>query len=100
VYQRVFVADGNFKADHVRQKKLSNDIWLSEGGGMAPKRSEYFSFLKTALEQNTVRGFHSGADADADADSISVFYLPSRKLPVKLRLGQLRTPSSPQLPAM
>ncbi|KAF8961009.1 hypothetical protein BDZ97DRAFT_1665083 [Flammula alnicola] len=53
VYQRVFVADGNFKADHVRQAKPSKDIWLSEGGGMAPTREEYFAFLKIAIERLT-----------------------------------------------
>ncbi|KAF8952217.1 hypothetical protein BDZ97DRAFT_2066652 [Flammula alnicola] len=53
VYQRVFVADGNFKADHVRQAKPSKDVWLSEGGGMAPTREEYFAFLKIAIERLT-----------------------------------------------
>ncbi|KAH9484634.1 hypothetical protein JR316_0004116 [Psilocybe cubensis] len=53
VYRRVLVADGNFKADHVQPKKQSNDIWLSEGGGMIPKREEYHSFLKTAIEKLT-----------------------------------------------
>lgn len=55
VYRRVFVADGNFKADHVRQTHPSNDVWLSEGSGMFPKRQEYFAFLKTAMEKHTVR---------------------------------------------
>jgi hypothetical protein len=54
VYQRVFVADGNFKADHVRPTKTSKDVWLSEGGGMIPKRREYFAFLKSAMERFTV----------------------------------------------
>jgi hypothetical protein len=49
------VADGNFKADHVRQLSPENDIWLSEGGGMTAKRSEYFEFLKTAINRQTVR---------------------------------------------
>jgi hypothetical protein len=48
------VADGNFKADHVRQKKEAGDVWLSEGGGMIPKRDEYEAFLKTAIERVTV----------------------------------------------
>ena len=48
------MADGNFKADHVRQMKPSNNVWLSEGGGMIPKRGEYFDFLKTAMERRTV----------------------------------------------
>lgn len=54
VYRRVFVADGNFKADHVRQTHPSNDVWLSEGSGMFPKCQEYFAFLKTAMEKHTV----------------------------------------------
>jgi hypothetical protein len=63
VYRRVFVADGNFKADHVRPTHPSNDVWLSEGSGMFPKREEYFSFLKSAMERLTVRWI-VGADAN------------------------------------
>ena len=54
VYKRIFVADGNFKADHVRQKSAIENVWLSEGGGMVPKREEYQAFLKTAIERLTV----------------------------------------------
>ena len=53
-YKRIFVADGNFKADHVRQKSASDNVWLSEGGGMVPTREEYHEFLKTAIEWKTV----------------------------------------------
>ncbi|PPQ80263.1 hypothetical protein CVT25_003702 [Psilocybe cyanescens] len=53
VYKRIFVADGNFKADHVQTEKPSQDIWLSEGGGMIPLRAEYDSFLKHAIERLT-----------------------------------------------
>jgi hypothetical protein len=49
------VADGNFKADHVRQKSDIDNVWLSEGSGMVPKRDEYLAFLKTAVERLTVR---------------------------------------------
>ena len=31
VYQHVFVANGNFTANHVWQTNPSNDVWLSEG---------------------------------------------------------------------
>lgn len=48
------MADGNFKADHVRQKNETDDVWLSEGSGMIPKRQEYFTFLATAIERLTV----------------------------------------------
>ena len=50
----MFVADGNFKADHVRQKNADGDVWLSEGSGMIPKREEYHAFLRTAIERLTV----------------------------------------------
>ena len=56
VYQHFFVADGNFKADHVRQINPSSDIWLSEGGGMMSKHEEYQEFLWTATERLTVSG--------------------------------------------
>jgi hypothetical protein len=59
VYRRFFVADGNFKADHVRQKNVS-DVWLSEGAGMFAKRSEYEDFLRTATERLTVSNLHVG----------------------------------------
>lgn len=49
------MADGNFKADHVRQKAAAVDIWLSEGGGMTAKRDEYKDFLDMAFERSTVR---------------------------------------------
>ena len=51
------MADGNFKADHIRQKTNADDIWLSEGGGMTPKRDEYENFLKTAIERRTASIF-------------------------------------------
>ena len=53
VYRRFFVADGNFKADHVRQNTTCN-VWLSNGSGMMPNREEYKAFLMTALERTTV----------------------------------------------
>jgi hypothetical protein len=62
VYRRFFVADGNFKADHVRQKNAS-DIWLSEGAGMFAERSEYEGFLRTAMERLTVSDLHGAGCA-------------------------------------
>jgi hypothetical protein len=55
VYRRFFVADGNFKADHVRQQGKTGDVWLSPGGGMMSKDAEYKDFLKTAFDMATVR---------------------------------------------
>ncbi|KAF8802333.1 hypothetical protein BYT27DRAFT_7112690 [Phlegmacium glaucopus] len=53
VYRRFFVADGNFKADHVKQNQAGPDLWLSEGGGMMTRRAEYKEFLRTATERLT-----------------------------------------------
>ena len=50
----MFVADGNFKADHVRNDRSSGDIWLSEGGLMDPAHDKYEEFLKNAQERLTV----------------------------------------------
>jgi hypothetical protein len=54
VYRRIITADGNFKADHVRQISPADDIWLSDGLGMTTRKSEYNSFLETAWDQATV----------------------------------------------
>jgi hypothetical protein len=54
VYRRVITADGNFKADHVRQKSAADDIWLSDGLGMITSRSEYHAFLESARNRPTV----------------------------------------------
>ena len=40
------------KADHIRQIN-SDDFWISEGGGMMPKRDLYERFLSTARERWT-----------------------------------------------
>ena len=49
----IFVANGNFKANHVQQKNVS-EIWLLDGGGMMVNRDEYTTFLKTTTEHRTV----------------------------------------------
>ena len=58
VFKRVFVADGNFKADHVQQKSSDTDIWLWDGAGMAPNQAEYEQFLQAAIERLTVSTLH------------------------------------------
>ncbi|KAF8149042.1 hypothetical protein B0H34DRAFT_758043 [Crassisporium funariophilum] len=52
VFRVLLTGDGNFKADHVRQKKDA-DVWLINGGGMFPKKDHYFAFLARAIEQFT-----------------------------------------------
>jgi hypothetical protein len=56
VYTRFVVLDGNFKADHVRQKADDNDdIWLSNGGGIFANQVEYQEFIRTARQRHSVR---------------------------------------------
>lgn len=88
-YRMVWVADGNFKADHVRQPPLSNsnDVWLGEGGGMVPLRAEYHAFLRTALERQTVCIFCS-------FPAWPKLIRTCRKRLVKIHSEQLRTLSS------
>ena len=52
-YRRVYVADGNFKADHVRRMANHDELWLWDGAGMMPNNSKYADFLRTAVERNT-----------------------------------------------
>jgi len=54
VYRRIVTADGNFKADHVRQISQADDVWLSDGLGMTTRNSDYKSFLETAWDRATV----------------------------------------------
>jgi len=56
VYTRFVVLDGNFKADHVRQRADDNDdIWLSNGGGMFANQEDYHEFIRTARQRRSVR---------------------------------------------
>jgi hypothetical protein len=50
----VVTVDGNFKADHVRQKSAADDVWLSDGLGMTTTNSEYNTFLENAWNRATV----------------------------------------------
>ena len=50
----MLVANGNFKADHVQQKHMNTDVWLLDGGGMAPEENKYKDFLRMAIERSTV----------------------------------------------
>ena len=90
VFRRFLVADGNFKADHIRQKSNLDDVWLSEGGGMMPKRDEYETFLRTAIERRTACIF------TIDRDGLKYCF---RKLPVKITSVQLSKRCSIRRPA-
>ena len=55
VYMRSFVADGNFSADHVKQKCDSDDVWLLDGQGMMTARGPFLEHLRIAEDSTTVR---------------------------------------------
>jgi hypothetical protein len=84
----MFVADGNFKADHVRQKYLNGDVWLSEGGGMIPKRDEYLAFLRSAIERLTVSSHYISGYYHTNVRGISALAY-TRKRPVKIDFKRL-----------
>ena len=47
---RSVVVDGNFKADHVRQKRPEDDVWLTSGEGVYAERTRYLEHLAVAKE--------------------------------------------------
>lgn len=93
------MADGNFKADHVRQKNEVDDVWLSEGCGMIPSRHEYLSFLATAIEKLTVSLRLSTITRMPERIRIPVPDIKNvlRRMPlVKTLFVQLQMPYKPQ----
>ncbi|KAF8220296.1 hypothetical protein L208DRAFT_1334706, partial [Tricholoma matsutake] len=51
VFKCIFVADGNFKADHVRQKNSDTDIWLWDGSSFqkAPCKNKFLAIVNAFL---------------------------------------------------
>jgi hypothetical protein len=47
---RSFVADGNFSADHLKQKNDRTDVWLTSGEGFMTNTNRYEIHLKKAKE--------------------------------------------------
>jgi len=52
---RSVVVDGNFKADHVKQKRPEDDVWLTSGEGVFTERTRYLRHLEVAKETKEVR---------------------------------------------
>ena len=51
---RSFVADGNFKAVHLKQKDDGSDIWLTSGEGFMTNEPHYQMHLQQAQEPKSV----------------------------------------------
>lgn len=51
---RSFVADGNFKADHLKQKSDVSDVWLTNGEGFMTQNEQYDIHLNVAKDSKQV----------------------------------------------
>jgi hypothetical protein len=51
---RSFVADGNMKAVHLKQKDDNSDVWLTSGEGFMTDTVRYAEHLQIAVETRTV----------------------------------------------
>ena len=63
---RSFVADGNFKAVHLKQKDDESDVWLTSGEGFMTNVARYQIHLEKAQETKAVTiipCFHCSANA-------------------------------------
>ena len=49
------MVDGNFTADHLRQKRADDDVWLMEGQSMMTSRFPYHDHLNVAKDFRVVR---------------------------------------------
>jgi len=49
VYIRSLVVDGNFKADHVKQKNAADDVFLTNGQAFMTERKAYATHLEEAI---------------------------------------------------
>lgn len=58
LYLRSYVADGNFKADHLKQKNDQTDVWLTDGEGFMTERARYENHLNAAKESVQVNQYY------------------------------------------
>src|SRR5258705_13935429 len=54
LYMRSFVADGNFKVDHLKQKNNLSDVWFINGEAFMTNVDRYEVHLQTAIEHKLV----------------------------------------------
>lgn len=47
---RSFVVDGNFTADHIKQSRPDDDVWLTDGEGLMTAKGPYASHIKKAVD--------------------------------------------------
>ena len=54
---RSFVADGNFKANHLKQSNDEDDVWLTNGEAFMTNVARYHEHLAEAQETKTVNSY-------------------------------------------
>ena len=54
LYMQSFVADGNFKANHLKQSNDGDDVWLTNGEAFMTNVARYHEHLAEAQETKTV----------------------------------------------
>ncbi|KAF9031176.1 hypothetical protein BJ165DRAFT_1411233 [Panaeolus papilionaceus] len=79
VYSRSFVADGNFKADHISAATRADETPLYDGGGMMPHSDAYKNHIEKATEtrmkapcENTFRAIEASLTASKVCDVTGV----------------------------
>jgi hypothetical protein len=48
------VADGDFKLDHLRNKRPMDDVWLRDGEGYMVEEKPYYEHIKVSVESTQV----------------------------------------------
>jgi hypothetical protein len=54
-YTRTFIMDGNFKAEHLQERRPDDQIWLMDGLGYTVTRPTYKAYLKCTHHPEEVR---------------------------------------------
>ncbi|PPR08267.1 hypothetical protein CVT24_001139, partial [Panaeolus cyanescens] len=79
IYGRTFIADGNFKADHIAHASGGDDVALYDGAGMIPNSDQYKQYIQTVEEvrtkascENTFRAIESAMAVSKACDITGV----------------------------
>ncbi|KAF9030265.1 hypothetical protein BJ165DRAFT_1358900 [Panaeolus papilionaceus] len=70
IYRRTFVADGNFKADHVKQ--TGEDVPLYDRSGIMPESDTYWKHIDSAPCDNTFRAIETALNSAKGCDVTGV----------------------------
>ena len=51
---RIITVDGNFTADHIKQQRGLDDVWLTDSEGMMTAHTRYHTHLAVAVDTKDV----------------------------------------------